>query len=358
MAPSKKKVPSKNFYRRRQHAQIDRISKLPDEILDKILSWLPTKEAAQTSIISKRWRNLWASLSCLNINETDFSSGNTTKLYAMFEKFGNMILSHRVISYIHTINISFSDPNFSDLVRTWISPSMKFRPRVVSIEVHLPDPNFFEFIYTSASIEEMSLKIHGVTWSSLPKAINLPCIRRLSLVKTSFDGNSLTRLFSGCPVLEELSLDMCYGDFSPIFNQKLICLSLIDCGHLYRGPGMIWSTLLSCALPKIVNLPCIRRVYLHQAYLNEESVGKFLAGCPLLEDLSLENCCGEYLTLFRQKIKKFSMESCILGIPKDGASWDIEAAVIETNHCGNTTKSTILMNAVYILMIIFVIIFC
>jgi hypothetical protein len=37
----------------------DRISALPDLPLDRILSFLPIKEAAATMILSKRWKQLW-----------------------------------------------------------------------------------------------------------------------------------------------------------------------------------------------------------------------------------------------------------------------------------------------------------
>ncbi|XP_006345998.1 F-box protein At1g80960-like [Solanum tuberosum] len=46
----------------------DLISKLPDELLHSIISFLPTKEAVATSVYSKRWSFLWKSLSRLYLD--------------------------------------------------------------------------------------------------------------------------------------------------------------------------------------------------------------------------------------------------------------------------------------------------
>ncbi|CAA0807406.1 Unknown protein, partial [Striga hermonthica] len=50
----------------------DLISRLPDDILLVILSFLPLKEAGRTSVLSSRWRNLWSYTSHLNFD--DYSS--------------------------------------------------------------------------------------------------------------------------------------------------------------------------------------------------------------------------------------------------------------------------------------------
>ncbi|KAF7825790.1 putative F-box/FBD/LRR-repeat protein [Senna tora] len=53
-----------------EEAMSDRISKLSDDLLCKILSYLPnTKDAAATSILSKRWKSLWLQLPPLDFDK-------------------------------------------------------------------------------------------------------------------------------------------------------------------------------------------------------------------------------------------------------------------------------------------------
>ncbi|OMO79537.1 hypothetical protein CCACVL1_13606 [Corchorus capsularis] len=49
------------------HAE-DRISALPDEVLILILSCMPVKEAARTSVLSRRWEKLWTFSPCLELD--------------------------------------------------------------------------------------------------------------------------------------------------------------------------------------------------------------------------------------------------------------------------------------------------
>ncbi|PRQ17700.1 putative F-box domain-containing protein [Rosa chinensis] len=51
----------------------DRISELPDAILCHILSFFSTREAVKTSILSHRWKNVWASVPNLDFDEYELA---------------------------------------------------------------------------------------------------------------------------------------------------------------------------------------------------------------------------------------------------------------------------------------------
>jgi hypothetical protein len=56
----------------RRRLRRDRVSCLPDPILEQILSYLPTKDAFATSILSKRWKPLWRSQVILRLDDKSF----------------------------------------------------------------------------------------------------------------------------------------------------------------------------------------------------------------------------------------------------------------------------------------------
>ncbi|KAM1046624.1 hypothetical protein COP2_026696 [Malus domestica] len=56
----------------------DRISNLPPEILVCIVSLLPLKEAAATSILSRQWRHVWASTTTLSFDAVNLDVGDST----------------------------------------------------------------------------------------------------------------------------------------------------------------------------------------------------------------------------------------------------------------------------------------
>ncbi|CAL4991857.1 unnamed protein product [Urochloa decumbens] len=50
----------------------DRLSALPDCLLHSIMSFLKARQAVQTCVLSRRWRHLWRSVPCLDIDFDEF----------------------------------------------------------------------------------------------------------------------------------------------------------------------------------------------------------------------------------------------------------------------------------------------
>lgn len=74
---------------RRAIPTVDRISYLPDSILCHILSFVPTKLAAITSVLSKRWEQVWLSVLALYFDQEAFIDFNS------FHNFVSLTMSLR-----------------------------------------------------------------------------------------------------------------------------------------------------------------------------------------------------------------------------------------------------------------------
>ena len=76
--------------KKRRRDERDRISELPDCILMHIMSFLDTKDAVQTCILSKRWKDL-----CKCLTDLTFRSPFRCKCKKYFRKFVSWVLSSR-----------------------------------------------------------------------------------------------------------------------------------------------------------------------------------------------------------------------------------------------------------------------
>ncbi|CAN1134807.1 F-box/FBD/LRR-repeat protein At1g16930 [Linum perenne] len=74
---------------RRGERRVDRLSNLPDSVLHHILSFLSTKSAVQTTVLSRRWRCVWKHVPVIHICGNPFDQSKS------FNRFVDMVLSLR-----------------------------------------------------------------------------------------------------------------------------------------------------------------------------------------------------------------------------------------------------------------------
>ena len=68
----------------------DRLGALPDEVLQHVLSFLPSRDAVRTCLLARRWRHQWKSVPALRITGVD-----SFKSAREFNDFVNYLIAFR-----------------------------------------------------------------------------------------------------------------------------------------------------------------------------------------------------------------------------------------------------------------------
>ncbi|OWM82341.1 F-box protein At2g39490-like [Punica granatum] len=211
-------------------ARSDSISSLPDDILRRISCSIPLKEAARTTILSTRWRTLWAP-SRLNVSLNMDSNTNFGAVQDMVEDSVQVLVS--------TFLGSYEAPEARKLCFAGI-PGANHEP---------PSGSEHELITITAikGVEkELHLQFSKNIWEcrsfhlKLGPALgtaNLTELRRLHLRSVASLGSGfVSNLFSCCHILESLILEKCPGleTIAIDKNSSLQELAISNCPDLGR----------------------------------------------------------------------------------------------------------------------------
>lgn len=189
----------------------DRISSLPNPVVSHILSFLPTKEAASTSVLSKKWRYLFAYVTNLDFDDSDYQDGkpkSDAELSRSFMEFVDRVLALQGNGSVNKFSLECSNYDV-DLARVtgWI---LNVLGRGVSeldlsiLEYPLPSE-----IFVSKTLVRLKLgPANDLTLTLDRKDVFLPKLKTLYIdcVDVQERGFGFVKLLSGCPVLEELVL--------------------------------------------------------------------------------------------------------------------------------------------------------
>ncbi|GMY36938.1 F-box/LRR-repeat protein At3g58900-like [Fagus crenata] len=204
-------------FRKKKNANETRkeIDNLPDLILVHILSYLPTKDAVRTSILSKKWQYLWTSTPKLH-----FAEGERNERM-VFMNFVERALALRDSSKITDFSLSCDVQCDTSRINAWIISVVKHKVQVLHMYLRkFQEPLALPpCLFTCRSLEVLKLKMfHHL---KLPSSISFSSLKILSLWKVIFsDNRSTQQLFSGCPILEKLSIIDCIWK-----NVKAVCIS-------------------------------------------------------------------------------------------------------------------------------------
>ncbi|XP_062016400.1 F-box/LRR-repeat protein At3g26922-like isoform X2 [Rosa rugosa] len=181
------------------------LSNLPDVLIVKILSLLPTKDAIRTSILSKRWEYIWKSLPNLKFIQWKFENKRTSLVNAV-----ERALILRGPADIKKFTLSFEVLGDALHVNTWISAVLQRNVEDLSLALHsFNDPvSLPRSLFTSATLKVLLLELPCIF--KVPSTICFSSLRSLTLSSVVFsDDYSAQQLFSGCSVLEEIFLYGC-----------------------------------------------------------------------------------------------------------------------------------------------------
>lgn len=185
----------------------DRISELPEAVLCHILSFLPTKYSFRTSILSTRWKNIWASVPNLDI--CDESTSDKTGFMAFVDRV--MFSPH---SNIRKFRLHCSSVDDYARIETWVCSAIQRNAVEVDLCVESSREHIFELpwpLIVSKTLEV--LKLDSNYEINLPLSGSFPNLRFLHITVDSPDSDAMGTLISYCPVLENLTVDGTLGNW-------------------------------------------------------------------------------------------------------------------------------------------------
>ncbi|KMT18267.1 hypothetical protein BVRB_2g024320 [Beta vulgaris subsp. vulgaris] len=213
---------------------VDMLSSLPDELLIRILSLLPTKDVAAICSLSRRLMPVFPWITTLDLDDSPIvhclKHPYAIQRFPNFVAFVDTVLGVHQSSYLTRFRLGlasdfsagylpgccggqkdcFPDLNFT-LVKAWICfPIARYGLRELDLHIHLRQSDDCQLpteIFTCETLEVLKIDVNlGLDQVSTMPSFNLPNLKKLHLSASLFpDDGLVSRLVSSCPLLEDLT---------------------------------------------------------------------------------------------------------------------------------------------------------
>ncbi|EOA23357.1 hypothetical protein CARUB_v10019536mg [Capsella rubella] len=188
----------------------DAINNLPEDLLCHILSFLPTREAALTSVLSKRWRDLFTLLPRLDFDDSIFMPCLSPEECprTSFREFVSRVLALKSNSPIIKFSLICHEGVDKDLVEDWTSKALRRGATDLTLILLLSSQKYSlpsSIFRNSHNLIKLKLGC-GRLGILFQRGFIFTNLRTLHLNSIEFNPNygSIDRLLSKCPMLEEL----------------------------------------------------------------------------------------------------------------------------------------------------------
>ncbi|KAK4579390.1 hypothetical protein RGQ29_029169 [Quercus rubra] len=256
----------------------DYISNLSSETLVSILSQLTLREAVATSILGRRWRYLWTSITILDFDAT--KATDTIQSGPMYVKWVDRVLGQYEVSTINEFRISFDlDQNFMHAINSWIEFAMTREVQRLEMDLLGQRP------YNTLSSRRCSSKCKRLWISqSCGSSREQFCLNLLSARTPTFHGNNFLKDL----YLKNVGITQEVIDYFLANCPKLERLSVCGSRHLVKLS--VSGSSLSLKHLEVVYCTCLKYVDIFDTSLiSFKYVGLdidlFIENVPLLVDL-------------------------------------------------------------------------
>ncbi|KAL0724664.1 hypothetical protein Bca4012_039263 [Brassica carinata] len=227
--------------------KMDRLSNLPEALICRILSFLPTEESAMTSVLSKKWRYLFADRPNLDFDGSvirvhpDTSEWKKAEILRVFTHFVDRVLELQGNSTVNEVSLKCGHGVDPVCVTNWILNVLERGVSDLDLHFNLVGVCLPSEVFMSKSLVTLRIESKNVICIDV-EDVYLPKLKTLYINKVMLGecGDCFEKVTSGCHVLEELVLINVYSDFwNRSVSSKTVKRLILSCIDYDKNPDSV-----------------------------------------------------------------------------------------------------------------------